>query len=78
MKDSKVIYVVTMRRHGYRNNHSYVLFAGHKKQAAIGIGEKEEQDRGGKYRPEVVEFKDGKKKYIVEAKEDARFNPTGV
>lgn len=49
-------YVLTMYRWGNREKHSYVLGVFTKKTKAFKVKEQEEEDRGGKYVGEVVEF----------------------
>lgn len=49
-------YVVTMYRWGDRENHSYVIGIFNEKHIAIKTGKKEQEYRGGKYSPEVLEF----------------------
>lgn len=69
MKDK--IYVVTMYKWGLREDHSYVLGVYNKKHMAIQDAKQEDQDRGGKYIPEVLEFDINKKneyKIIIELK----------
>ena len=58
MKKNK-IYVTTMYRWGDREAHSYVLYAGFSKHAAIKAGADERTDRGNKYIPGVDEFTPG-------------------
>ena len=58
MKKNK-IYVTTMYRWGDREAHSYVLYAGFSKHAAIKAGADERIDRGDKYIPGVDEFTPG-------------------
>ena len=48
-----------MYRWGFRENHSYVLYAGFSKHQAIVTGSTEQISRGDKYSPEVVEFTPG-------------------
>jgi len=50
------IYVVTMYRNGTRDKHSYVLGAYTKKALALSEADKEENDRGGKYLSEILEY----------------------
>jgi hypothetical protein len=50
------IYVVTMYRWGDRSSHSYVLGAYTKKNLAIEEANKESENRGEKYLPEVIEL----------------------
>jgi len=50
------IYIVTMYRNGMRDNHSYVLGAYTKKALALSEADREENDRGGKYLSEILEY----------------------
>ena len=45
-----------MYRFGEKENHSYVKYAGFSKSKAIQAGKAEQDYRGQKYSPEVVEF----------------------
>lgn len=53
--DSQKIYIVTMYRFGYKENHSYVLGVYSSKKKAIRAGKREKDYRGGnKYYPECL------------------------
>ena len=56
MSKKNKIYITTMYRWGNNENHSYVRYAGFSKHKAIKIGETEQERRGQKYSPQVVEF----------------------
>ena len=49
------LYVVTMYRWGERENHSYFIGVFDKKQKAVDAGNAEQEWRGGKYDPEILE-----------------------
>lgn len=49
------IFVTTMYKWGRSDSHSYVLYAGPSKHKALMVGEREEDERGGKYSSEIVE-----------------------
>ena len=53
------IYVTTMYRYGSHEMHSYVIYAGFSKKAAVKAGLDEKDWRGGKYDHEVLEFAPG-------------------
>lgn len=54
---SKKVYVVTMRRYGDREKHSYVIGVFDNKQRAIIVGGVEEMYRAGKYTADIEKFK---------------------
>lgn len=56
MSSKGMVYVTTMYRWGERENHSYIIYVGIKKNKAIKVGEDESNYRGGKYWPEILEF----------------------
>ena len=70
------IYVTTMYRWGDRENHSYVVYAGFDKDAAIKCGIDTHWYRGKKYDAEIIEFTadDPKSKKIIQILEDFNEN----
>jgi hypothetical protein len=53
----KKVYVVTMRRYGDREKHSYVIGVFDNKQSAVIAGGIEEMYRAGKYSADIEKFK---------------------
>ena len=51
------VFVTTMYRYGDREKHSYVLGVWSSREIAMQAGETEALWRGGKYEPEVTEWK---------------------
>ena len=51
------VFVTTMQRYGNRELHSYVLGVWSTREIAMRAGETEALWRGGKYEPEVTEWK---------------------
>lgn len=73
MASKKEIYVTTMYRWGDYECHSYFLGVYNKKHMAIEEGKKEQEWRGGKYSPEVVEtlMNETKQRKIILKPEDS-------
>jgi len=51
------IYVTTMYRHGCKESHHYIRYAGSSKKDAIDAGNKEQVSRGLKYDPVIDEVR---------------------